>query len=122
MKRVIPAVCCLLTALLLSSGAYAYIKNHTEKLCEQLESVLRADDAEAFEAAEKAFGEWEDIRSCFGALLKHSDADELEKCFLRIKDCIREGDREKLNDAARDCIIALEVVKKGEKPNAANIF
>lgn len=122
MKRVIPALCCLLAALVLSAGAYAYIKTHTEKLCAELENVAGSDDAAAFEAAEKAFGEWRNMRTCFGALLKHSDADELEKCFLRIADCIRGGDREKLNDAAMDCIIALKVVEKGEKPNAANIF
>lgn len=122
MKRLVPAVCCLLSALALSVGSFMFIRAETLNLCSQLEAAADSSAEDLFTSAKKICAEWERVRTPFGALLKHSDADELEKSFLYIKDRIADGSETELREACGECVIALKVILEGEKPDTANIF
>ena len=122
MKRIIPAVLCIAAALMLSAGSFFYIKAHTEKLYKLAGEVLEADENTAYGKAETLCKEWESSRVTFGALLKHSDADELENYFLLTEYYAEKENIEKLYDTVENCRAALTVILKGEKPDAANIF
>ena len=121
MKRLIPAVMCLAAALWLSAGSYMYIKSQTAQLCAAADAVLSSEN-EAFENARSLCEKWEKVRVPFGSLLKHSDADELEKCFILMHDSCEASDIEALLKTAEDCRTALQVVLEGEKLSIANIF
>lgn len=120
MKRLIPAFLCVITALAISTGSYAYIKTQTEKLCGAMDGVLESGDA--FAQAIKLCEEWKSVRVTFGALLKHSDADELGKYFILIDDYAASGQKEELLEAVEGCRTAIKVILEGEKPGVANIF
>lgn len=121
MKRLLPAVICIAAALWLCVGSYCYIKEQTAALCAMADKVL-LNDERVFEAADEMCRRWDDIRGNFGALLKHSDADEFSKYFLMIRAHRASEDREALLTATRECRTALKVMLEGEKLSPGNIF
>ncbi len=124
MKRVAAAVLMLAAALTVSWASLGYVRQAGDRiaaLLEEAEALHCAGEpyAAALDAARQL---WEEKHGALGALLKHSDTDEIEKYFYKIKQYTAQGNAEQLFEAVEDCRAAIEVMLRGEDPAARNIF
>ncbi len=124
MKRVIAAVALLGAALAVSWWSLDYVRDvggRIVALLEEAETRRAAgeDYSAALDAAQKL---WREKHGAMGALLKHSDTDEIEKYFYKIEKCRAQGHTEELFEAVEDCRAAVEVMLRGEDPAVRNIF
>ena len=122
--RVIAAVALLAAALTVSCLSLRYVRQTGGKiaaLLEEAESKYVAGENydTALDAARKL---WEEKHGALGVLLKHSDTDEIEKLFYKIRKYREQGRKEQLFEAVEDCRAAVEVMLRGEDPAARNIF
>lgn len=123
-KRIIIAVICIITALSFSGGSYFYISHKTKEMVSYLTTAEELySEGENFAAeAGKALAIWDEVKGKFGVMIKHEDADELERCFITIGDYMENGSSEELFVAVASCKAALEVMLDGEMPKSENIF
>ncbi len=122
--RVIAAVALLAAALAVSCWSLHYVRETGGKIASSLEEAelkyaAGEDYAPALDAARKL---WEEKHGALGVLLKHSDTDEIEKLFYKIKTYRERGRKEELFEAVEDCRAAVEVMLRWEDPAARNIF
>lgn len=122
MKRLIPALACILAALLIGVGTFMFTSEKTKDLSSRIDRALNESDGGLYSSAQQLFDSWEDVQMTFGAFLKHSDADELAKLFYKINDCVENKDEQGLREALGECRTALRVIIEGEKLDVANVF
>ena len=122
--RVIAAVALLTAALTVSWLSLRYVRQTGGKIAAFLEEAeSRYAAGESYDAALDAARKlWEEKHGVLGVLLKHSDTDEIEKLFYKIKKYRKQGRKEQLFEAVEDCRAAVEVMLRGEDPAARNIF
>ena len=123
-KRVIAAVALIAVALTVSCGTLRAVKKTGGALIGFLEEAQTkykegGDYQKPLDRAEQL---WRDKRNALGVLLKHSDTDEIEKCFYKIARCRELGETAALFEAVEDCRVSIEVMLRGEDPAARNIF
>lgn len=116
-KRLIAAAVCVALALSVSLGSFLFIRRETAVLLTGL-SAAQNDP----QMLEEVLREWKKVKRRYAFMLKHADADELERCFIKLADYLAEGDRDEWNEAVTDCRAALEVMLDGEIPKPENIF
>ena len=123
-KRVIAAVALLAAALTVSCGSLCYVRQVGGRIAASLEEaeVRYAAGGEYAAALDAAQRLWEEKHGVLGALLKHSDTDEIEKCFYKIEKYTSQGNADPLFEAVEDCRAAVAVMLRGEDPAARNIF
>lgn len=123
-KRVIAAAVLIAAALTLSCVTLHSVKKVGRTLIGYLEEAeeKRAENGEFFAPLDKAERLWNDRRDMLGVLLKHSDADEIEKYFYQIAKYKTTGDTDALFEAVEECRTSIEVMLRGEDPAARNIF
>ena len=123
-KRVIAAVALIAVALTVSCVTLRAVKKTGGALIGFLEEAQTkykegGDYQTPLDRAEQL---WRDKRNALGVLLKHSDTDEIEKCFYKIARCRELGETAALFEAVEDCRVSIEVMLRGEDPAARNIF
>ena len=123
-KRVIAAVALIAVALTVSCVTLRAVKKTGGVLIGFLEEAQTkykegGDYQKPLDRAEQL---WRDKRNALGVLLKHSDTDEIEKCFYKIARCRELGETAALFEAVEDCRVSIEVMLRGEDPAARNIF
>ncbi len=121
--RVIVGILCILLSFSLSLAGYSY----TRENCRQLEagcvSALTAESPQAMLAKSRSLlSLWDSRRDLFGALLKHSDADELTRGFLLLENAVKAGDSDAADQILREMQALIRVVFYGERPDFENIF
>lgn len=123
-KRMVIAAVCLAAALGVSLFSVSFITNRTRSFIALLEQAqqIRSENGDASDVIEKTLAAWNEDRPVFAVMLKHADADELERCFIRIEEHFRHGSTELLWESVTECKAALEVVLDGELPKAENLL
>ena len=123
-KRVVAAAALIAAALAVSWVSLRCVEKTGRALLGYLEQAeeLREKNGDYGKPLEQAEQLWRDKREMLGVVLKHSDADELEKYFCRIAACREAGETEQLFETVSECRAAVEVILRGEEPAARNIF
>lgn len=115
---------CVTLALSLSLGSFIFITAKTNKMLSLIDSIEQTE--KTGESAKKYFEElfelWNGSRRFFAFMLKHADADELERDFIRLSGYYGRKDTDELWEAVIECRAALEVMLDGENPVPENIF
>lgn len=121
-KRIVSGTVCVVISVLLSIAGWLYIKSVGDKLISSAEEALSSGEDTFFEQAQKAVDEWEKRDKIVGIIIKHEDADSVDKLYLGLKDSISEKDPEMTSDYLRECILEVKVLLMGEKPGWENVF
>ena len=123
-KRIAAAVVCIVLALAVSLGSFIFITVKTNEMLSLIGSIeqTRKTGENAEKYFEELFGLWNGNRRFFAFMLKHADADELERDFIRLSGYYGRKDADELWEAVTECRAALEVMLDGENPVPENIF
>lgn len=121
--RFIVGIICILLSFLLSLAGFLYTRENCRLLEEGCVAALAAGSHPMLLEKSKALLTlWDDRRKLFGALLKHTDADELTRCFLQLENAVREGDAAAAERSLRETQALIRVIFYGERPDFENIF
>lgn len=121
--RVVVGIFCILLSFLLSLAGFLYIRENCRKLEAGCAFALTSESPQALLEESKALLRlWEARRDLFGALLKHSDADELARGFLLLENAVKAGDSDAADQILREMQALIRVVFYGERPDFENIF
>ena len=121
-KRVLAGALCILLALALGAGGEWYLRNSAEGLLSAARVRENAEEAAVFDAAEATVRFWGSRQMLLGVILKHSDADELGKLFLEMKQALAARSAARCAAALERCRTEAEVLLKGERFSWENIL
>ncbi len=117
-KRIIIACIFLAFATLISIFSAVYVTAATEKMLMKIDSfedkILSDDEYDISELTDL----WGKYKNTFGIILKHQDADVLDRYFLLLDS----QDNEELLETIRELSAFLKVTAEGEKLKIENIF
>lgn len=121
--RVVVGILCILLSFFLSLAGFFYTRENCRELEAGCISALTSESPQALLEESKALLRlWDARRDLFGALLKHSDADELTLRFLALEALVNEGDAAGAKRILRDTQVLIRVIFYGEQPEFENIF
>ena len=121
--RVIIGVACVFVSFAVSLAGFLYVRASCGELERGCASALAAgSDEETFAACESLLQKWETRRELFGALLKHTDADELAHAFLLLETATENRDAGAAREILTDTVALIRVIFFGERPDFENIF
>ena len=121
-KRALLGAMCIALAVLSGWLSGAYMKNTVQTLEGLLETPVSATAEEKAAAALSACAEWEKRKRLLWALVKHSDADELEERFRLLRRGAETRDEELTEEYLRLCRAALGVLLEGERLAWKNVL
>ncbi|MBQ7638388.1 MAG: DUF4363 family protein [Clostridia bacterium] len=121
-KRMIAGALCILTSLAIGVFGWLYLKNAGNELISSAEAALSSGDEEFFSLAEKAASEWDKRDKLVGAIIKHEEADRVDKLYLQLKEYIKEENSETTAFYLRRCVSEIRVILMGEKPGIENVM
>ncbi len=126
MKRIIIALCAIVTAFAISFVGYFSV----DKACKKLENhlldicrVARADDVKtAVKQSEDGVVMWEDVHDLIESFIRHEETDKLEELIKSLPVYAGQGNMERLEQQADLAIDELHHLIRNEKPLISNIF
>lgn len=121
-KRIVIGTVCVVMSAILSIAGWLYIKSAAAALISSAETALESEEDAFFQQAKRAVEEWEKRGKIVGVIVKHEDADSVDKLYLSLKDSINKEDPEKTADCLQQCITEIKVILTGEKPGWENVF
>lgn len=123
-KRVAVALCLLLSALLAGAGSYIYLENVSESILVLTDSIsVKCRSGEDYSEDYASLRQLWDRHSVFLAvILKHSDADTLDRFFMFLEDAEESSDRQMLVTVLSQLDAYILVTVQGEAPRVENIF
>ncbi len=126
MKRVITAVCFILTAVFLAVFGYFDLKSTCEDLIYSLQNVVAVSSSDNHEetvaAAEECARLWEESGEKLEVYLNHSEIDSVEIDFKSIRR-YAEGEQDiMLTEVCFECINNLEHIIKTETPSWGTVL
>ncbi|MCH5198126.1 MAG: DUF4363 family protein [Oscillospiraceae bacterium] len=121
-KRIVLGSVCVIISVLLSISGWLYMKSAGNSLISSAEAALQSGEDTFLEKAGRAVEEWEKREKIVGVIVKHEDADNVDKLYLGLKYSIYEKDFELTADYLRQCITEIKVILTGEKPGWENVF
>ena len=121
--RVIAGILCVFLSFAVSLAGFLYVRASCDELERACASALAADtDEKTFAACESLLKKWETRRELFGALLKHTDADELARAFLLLETALENRDAGAARVILANTEALIRVIFFGERPDFENIF
>lgn len=126
MKRVITAVCFILTAVFLAVFGYFDLKKTCESLIDSLQNVVEVSSSdnneETVAAAEECARLWEEKGERLEMYLNHSEIDSVEIDFKSLKR-YAEGEQDiMLTEVCYECINNLEHIIETETPSWGTVL
>lgn len=121
--RIIIAALLIIFSLLISLFSFFYVQSVAQQLESSLKTAVEKNinGLEISEEINFSVAMWKKHRKVFGSFLKHSDAEELDKCFARVE-IFSSSDSEELEEALVQCLVSLQSTINGEKLTIDNIF
>lgn len=123
-KRLIAALCLILSALVIGTLSYLYLKNTSEKII----GIAKVIDEKNF-GGEDFSGEyneldalWKKHSKIYAMMLKHSDADTLDRYFIMLDDAVKNSNKNRITVIISELCAFIGVTVHGEAPRAENIF
>lgn len=121
--RVVVGILCILLSFFLSLAGFFYTRENCRELEAGCISALAAESPQTLLAESSSLLRlWDSRRDLFGALLKHSDADELARGFLLLENAVKAGDSDAADRILREMQALIRVIFYGERPDFENIF
>ncbi len=123
-KRLVVALCLILVAFIIGTLSYLYLKNTSEKIIETARIIGEKNlaDEDFSEEYIELDNLWKKHSTAFSAMLKHSDADVIERYFIVLSDAVKNGDNEIITVIISELCAFLRVTVHGEAPKIENIF
>ncbi len=126
MKRVITAVCFILTAVFLAVFGYFDLKNTCESLIASLQNVVavsqNGNNEETVAAAEECTRLWQETGERLEVYLNHSEIESVEIDFKSLKR-YAEGEQDiMLTEVCCECINNLEHIIESETPSWGTVL
>ena len=116
-KRLVVSVALLLSALLLSIFSVYKVQSEIEKVLYEIE----AND-DIYSCAENILALRIDNESVFSMLLKHADADTIDRLHLELSSALGNSDEKEIILLLAEIRAFLTVTSEGEKLKSENIF
>lgn len=121
-KRLAAGITAIVLALGLAVAGYCYISKESRELTLYVEEALETQGEALFDQAHLAVEQWEKREKFFSAILKHNDADELQKLYDMLDKYASQRNGEMTDYYLKKCLTELKVMLEGEKPIIENIF
>ncbi len=121
-KRLVIAAVFLLASLSGSISSYIYIQTVFGELEAIAENVYESDDENYFEEISILNEKWQKNSRAVAVILKHTDADTLERYFHTLEKSASSGDIYFSRKILSELIAFLRVTAEGEKAEIQNIF
>lgn len=121
-KRLIIAALFLILSFSVSFLSHIYFVNTSEKIISEIDSAVYSDEADGAEHIESLLSLWEKNKNYFAILLKHSDADTVDRYFLELSSLRENGDADSIFSLLTELKAFVRVTLDGEKPKIENIF
>lgn len=123
-KRVMVAVCLIIVALTAGIVSFLYLKNVSAEIISVTESIgERYIEGEDFSGEyEKLTQIWDRHSVLLAVILKHSDADTLDRYFLLLEQADKNKDTEMFMTVLSQLNAYILVTVQGEAPRVENIF
>lgn len=126
MKRLIAALALLAAVLVVCVGNWWKLSRLSEQLCAQVEGfsalAWQGDQQAAQETLRNARSAWQSNRTFLGAVLPHTELDEVERLFATSLQASENGDPSECRIYAAELTERLRNLPEREKPSWANIF
>ncbi len=123
LKRLLLSGVLIITAAALSISSFFYIRTVSEDMLERTDEIvgLYENGEDFFYETKELINRWNENSLLFGIVLKHTDADSLDRYFLILENTLRK-DNVTFIRTLRELRAFLTVCLDGEKPRADNIF
>ena len=121
-KRTVVGILCILLAVLLGAGGEGYLRGTARGLLNAAEVPETASAEAVFAAAERTVSLWDGRQALLGVILKHSDADALDKLFLRLRYALDARDAGLCTEALLACRTEVAVLLEGERFSWENVL
>ena len=120
--RLIIAAVFLAAALTGSILAFSSVQTVFDEMTVLADEALASQDSEFFEITEKMGKVWDEKGRVIEVILKHTDADTLEKYFLLLRTVSENKNRNAAEMLLEELKAFITVTAEGEKPEIQNIF
>lgn len=121
-ERLVISIVFLSLAVAVSVFSFLYISSVSQELLVLADSVTEDIKEGDTSSARELIALWQEHKRGFAIILKHSDADAIDRYFLLFADALSSGDREQILRAVSDISSFMQVTAEGEKPKIENIF
>lgn len=123
-KRLVIAVSALVLAASVSLASVSFLKQACRELTESAYAVIESEEQGRDSRAmyERLTEKWKSSEKLLGMIMKHADADTLDRYFLMLDQFYKNGEFDSAVRVLREIISFLEVAYEGEKLSAENIF
>lgn len=121
-KRLAAGIAAIVLALGMACTGFYYTDKESKKLISFVEQALQTTGGEMFSRARRAVEEWERREVFFSAILKHNDADELQKLYHMLDKYASEQNDGMTDYYLKKCLAEIKVMLEGERPIIENIF
>lgn len=123
LKRLLLSGVLIITAAALCISSFLYIRFVSEDMLERTDRILTLyeNEEDFFYETKELIDTWNDNSLLFGIVLKHTDADSLDRYFLMLESTLQE-DNVTFIRTLIELRAFLKVCLDGEKPRADNIF
>ena len=126
MKRLIIAVCMLVTGIAISIGGYVNLKSICRNMSCSVNEVIRAaENGDADETKRKCDDTekmWDKKSPLLGVYTNHSEMDELMMLMKQIRQLSTARDYDELIEKCRESIYRFEHIAETETPSFGNVF
>ncbi len=126
MRRLITAIALLVLVLASCFGCRWKLAGLSETLAAQVESystlAWQGDPGAAEQTLKDAQNVWQANRTFLGAVLPHTELDEVEKLFATARQAAENGDLSECRLRAAELKARLRHLPEREEPSLANIF
>lgn len=126
MKRLIIAVCMLVTGIAISIGGYVNLKSICRNMSCSVNEVIRAaengDSDETKRKCDDTEKMWDKKSPLLGVYTNHSEMDELMMLMKQIRQLSTDRDYDELIEKCRESIYRFEHIAETETPSFGNVF
>ncbi len=121
-KRLIIAIIFLAVALSGSIFSFVLVQSVFDEMLEIAKAAVTAGENEFYDYTQRLIGLWDKNGRSIEIILKHTDADTLEKYFILLRDMAENKNKDGMVRLLRELSAFITVTAEGEKPEIQNIF
>lgn len=123
-KRIIVAISLILCALFAGVISFIYLENVTDIIITTIENISNKyrSNEDYSEEYKKLTQIWSKHSVLFAVILKHSDADTIDRYFLLLEEADKNNDKEFFMLVLSQLDAFLLITVQGEAPRVENIF
>ena len=122
LKRTVAGFVCILLAFGGGLAGETYLRHTAREMLLAVETALAAENDGVCSLARDAADTWANSKKLLSAIVKHSDADALDKLYTQLSDCAAAGDAERTRALLLTCRAEVLTLLDGERTAWYNIL